>query len=150
MHPCPAGLSQGCVSDQRRPLRFELWAHQSPVNNILSEFTMFLLCCVCRIRKHSFNLWTMWPYLEFHPKNILNWDFSVSGITFFAHSVHFASRWGNQTKKSNQTNKTCLKIVQVWELLPVLPWLWFVRVVMICVIQLLTGISLCSWLICFL
>lgn len=35
---CPGRLSQGCVSDPRRPLRFELWMHQSPVNNF------FFLC----------------------------------------------------------------------------------------------------------
>lgn len=131
LHPCPAWLSQGCVRDLRQLLRFDLWVHQSPAN-IFGGIDV--VCVVCKNAPSSLSS-------ARDCLNILSLKVPRICVRYFAHSVHLQC-WQNvsrQTKKGAQV---------VWEPLPVLPP--FVWAVMICVIQLLTGISLCRWLICFL
>lgn len=114
-----------------------LGVHQRPVNNSLfiSILMVFHLCC----DHHSLNKTGSNFYFPFKIVRLgsgTGWMFCTLSKFRYVFS-------------SNE--ETRLKIVQVvWALPPVVPGLRYLWVVMICVIQLLTGISLCSWLIRFL
>lgn len=105
--PCPAGLSQGCVSDPRRPLRFELWVNQSPVNNILSGLMAFLSCSVSRNMKMLFRFLATQTHeadqvtaYSAPPQKCPNLSvISVRNLLYIVHTQYILVLWRKKEKK---------------------------------------------------